>query len=122
MTPRLSYEYAIVRVVPDVARGEFINAGVLLYSREAAYLDALIDLDEQRLRALAPDIDVAEVRRSLAAIADCIPAEGESIGQRFRWLTMPRSTVVQTSPIHTGTAVEPAQELQRIADALVRAR
>jgi hypothetical protein len=119
---RLPYEYAVVRVVPDIARAEFVNAGVLLYSREAEYLDAIVALDEQRLRALAPGIDVDAVRRSLAAITDCAPAVGESIGQRFRWLTMPRSTVVQTSPIHTGTALDPGLELQRLAAVLVRAK
>lgn len=120
MSRRIPYEYAIVRVVPDVARGEFVNAGVLLYSREAGFLDAVIALDAQRLLALAPGIDMAGVEASLAAIADCSPTAGESIGQRFRWLTMPRSTVVQTSPIHTGTTTDPAAELQRIARTLVR--
>ncbi len=122
MSRRLPYEYAIVRVVPDVARGEFVNAAVLLYSREAAYLGAVIALDPERLRALAPDIELDAVERSLAAITDCSPVDGESIGQRFRWLTMPRSTVVQTSPIHTGTTLDPAQELQRIASTLVRVK
>ena len=120
MSRRFPYEYALIRVVPDVARGEFLNAGVLLYSREAQFLAGTVDLDVTRLLALAPGIDVDAVRHSLAAICDCTPAEGESMGQRFRWLTMPRSTVVQTSPIHTGASSDVAAELVRITQRLVR--
>ncbi len=118
MTQRFAYEYAIIRVVPDIARGEFINAGVLLYSRAGEYLNATHHLDVERLRALHPGIAIQDVEQSLAAMTDCTPAPGESIGQRFRWLTTPRSTVVQTSPIHTGLAADLPDELQRLTRAL----
>lgn len=119
MTTRVPYEYAVIRVVPDIARGEFINAGVILYSQRGAFLSAVHRLDVERLRALAPDVDVDAVVRSLEAISDCTPADGESQGQRFRWLTTPRSTIVQTSPIHTGMTHDPAAELGRLLACLV---
>lgn len=118
MTARSPYEYVVVRVVPDIARGEFINAGVILYSQQAEFLQAIWHLDATRLLALAPDIDVDAVARSLEAITDCVPSAGDTLGQRFRWLTTPRSTIVQTSPIHTGLTADPQAELHRLAAAL----
>jgi hypothetical protein len=123
---RLPFEYAVVRVVPRVDRGESMNAGVLVYCRERDYLGAAVDLDADRLRALDAGIDVAAVRAALDAVAGTCdpdgdgPAAAEQIGRRFRWLTAPRSTVVQAGPVHTGLTDDPAAELARLLDRLVR--
>ncbi|MFB9250892.1 DUF3037 domain-containing protein [Sphaerisporangium melleum] len=122
---RAVYEYAVIRVVPCVVRGEFLNAGVILYSQPHAYLCARTELDGSRLRALDESIDLAEVGRALAAYeracsADSGPLRGEPLGSRFRWLTAPRSTVVQTGPVHAGLTGDPAAELECLLDRLVR--
>ena len=110
-----AYDYAIVRVVPRVERGEAINAGVILACPTRDYLGAQIALDEARLRALAPDCDVAELRVALDAIAWI--AAGDPRGgpiaalprrERFHWLVAPRSAIIQTSPVHTGLCADPA--------------
>jgi len=119
------FEYAVLRVVPRVDRGESINGGVLLYCRDLDYLGAAVSLDEARLRALDPDVDVAQVRAVLDSIAGTCgedgdgPASAEQIGRRFRWLTAPRSTVVQPGPVHTGLTETPAADLDRLMRALV---
>lgn len=126
MSGRVPFEYATLRVVPRVERGEFINAGVIVYSRARDFLGARVLLDEHRLRALAPDVDVEAVRAALAVAADtcsadgCGPAAGVEIGKRFRWLTAPRSTVVQPGPVHTGLSADPLADLDRLLDLLVR--
>ena len=122
---RAPYEWCLLRVVPRVERGEQVNAGVIVYCQSRQVLKAAIDLDAARVLALAPDLDVAAVRRHLeAAAAVCEgthPATtGLSAGQRFRWLTAPRSTVVQASPVHTGLSDDPAGELTVLLDRLVR--
>jgi hypothetical protein len=103
------YDYAVVRVVPRVERGEFVNAGVILACAPAGYLQARIELDEAALRALAPAVDIAPIRAALDAIPRICaggPAAGDlgrlSLRERFDWLVAPRSTSVQTSPVHTG--------------------
>ena len=104
-----SFDYAIVRVVPRVERGEFINAGVIVFCLERKYLEARITVDEARLKALWPEIDVELVRRHLEAIPK-IAAGDPSAGpiaklsqrERFHWLVSPRSTMIQVSPVHTG--------------------
>lgn len=104
-----SFDYAIVRVVPRVERQEFINAGVLAFCLEKKYLAARIRLDEERLQALWPDADVALVRDHLNAF-ERICAGDESAGpiaalsqrERFHWLVSARSTMIQTSPVHSG--------------------
>jgi hypothetical protein len=126
------FEYAVLRVVPRIDRGEAINAGVLVYCRPRRYLGARIDLDAERLRALDPAADVEAVRQALAAIAAVcagsdpageIGTSGEigqqDIGRRFRWLTAPRSTVVQPGPVHTGLTRDPAAEADRLLRMLV---
>ncbi|WP_406195696.1 DUF3037 domain-containing protein [Kitasatospora sp. NBC_01560] len=120
------YEYAVIRAVPRVERGEFVNVGVLLYCRQSAHLAARTHLDQSRLLALDPVVDVAGVRRALHGIeAVCAggpaagPAAGDSPGQRFRWLTAPRSAVVQPGPVHTGLTADPETELRRLFDQLV---
>lgn len=127
---RHAFEYAAVRVVPRIERGEVINAGVLLYCRGLDYLGVRVHLDEARLRALDPAADAAGVARVLDALtAACAldpeqarragPAGEEDRGRRFRRLTAPRSTVVQTGPVHTGLTADPAAELDRLLAGLV---
>jgi Protein of unknown function (DUF3037) len=117
------FEYALIRVVPRVERGEAINAGVILYSQRHGYLGCQIQLDTDRLRALDPEADVAAVTAALTAIdADCRrprPA-GQTAGDRFRWLTATRSTIVQPSPVHSGLTTDPAAELTHLFETLVR--
>lgn len=121
------FEYAVLRVIPRVDRGEAMNAGVLLYCRPLRYLGARIALDTGLLLALDPAADVAGVERALAAAAAVCdgpdggagPAGQEDIGRRFRWLTAPRSTVVQAGPVHTGLTRDPEAEIDRLLRELV---
>ena len=121
-TPRW-YDYAVVRVVPRVERGEFINAGIILSCASANFLQARIALDEAALQALAPGIDIANMRAALDAIPRICaggPDAGDlgrlSVRERFHWLVAPRSTSVQTSPVHTGRC----DDLEATMDALMR--
>ncbi|CAL9379169.1 hypothetical protein SUDANB96_01024 [Streptomyces sp. enrichment culture] len=121
------YEYALLRVVPRVERGECINAGVLVYCRAKGYVGARTHLDEARLLALDPSADVSGVRAALRAVEDVCgggpaagQAAGDDAGRRFRWLVAPRSTVVQPGPVHTGLTMDPAGETERLLDLLVR--
>jgi len=122
-----TYDYAIVRVVPRVERGERMNVGVILSCPDLDYLDARIELDEARLRALDPDVDLDLTRANLATIpAVCRGgADAGPIGElpqrgRFRWLVSPRSTMIQTSAVHTGRTSDPAVCLDRLLDKVVR--
>jgi hypothetical protein len=122
-----AYDYALIRVVPRVERGEFINAGAVLSCRSGQFLKARIELDEARLRALDPGVDVDAVRRHLAAFAAICEggAEAGPIGrlpprERFRWLTAPRSTIIQTSPVHGGHCADHERMLERLLDGMVR--
>ena len=150
MTAAEAFEYAVLRVVPRVDRGEAMNAGVVLYCRPRRYLGARLALDEGVLLALDPEADVPGVHRALAAMARVCgePAAGErgtraagarelsarelsarepgtgaagaqDIGRRFRWLTAPRSTVVQAGPVHTGLTRDPEAEIDGLLRALV---
>lgn len=117
-----AFEYAVLRIVPRVDRGEFVNGAVLLYSQAGEYLGIRIRADLACVRALAPDADVeaiGEALASAAAVASGDPAAGEAghgdPGRRFRWLTAPRSAVIQPGPVHTGVTDDPAAELDRIA-------
>jgi hypothetical protein len=122
------YDYAIVRVVPKVERGEFVNVGVILSCPARDFLEARIELDEQRLIAVDPTIDLELVRVHLASIP-AICAGGEAAGpiglltprQRFDWLIAPRSTIIQMSAAHSGTCLDPAATLQHLLDTMVRA-
>jgi hypothetical protein len=127
---RHPFEYAAVRVVPRIERGEAINAGVLLYCRGLDYLGARVHLDGARLRALDPAADVAGITRVLHALETVCgagpeqarlagPAGEEDRGRRFRRLTAPRSTVVQAGPVHTGLTADPEAELTRLLAELV---
>ncbi|MEV1067607.1 DUF3037 domain-containing protein [Streptomyces sp. NPDC050263] len=121
------FEYALLRVVPRVERGECINAGVLVYCRGREYVGARTHLDEAKLLALDPEADVAGVRAALRAVEGVCAggaAAGQAVhddaGRRFRWLIAPRSTVVQPGPVHTGLTTDPAAETERLLQLLVR--
>jgi hypothetical protein len=124
---RSSFDYAIVRVVPHVEREEFVNAGVIVFCEALDHLSARVELDEARVLALAPDADLAIVRRHLEAIP-VICQGGPSAGpigrlalrERWHWLVAPRSTIVQTSPAHAGLCASPGDQLERLLDAVVR--
>ena len=122
-----TYDYAIVRVVPRVERGEQINAGVIVSCATAQFLGARVALNAARLRAIAPDIDVADVEKALELIPWIAAgdARGGPIaqlprGERFHWLVAPRSAIIQTSPVHTGLCDDPEALLERLLDRLVR--
>ncbi|MFC9653650.1 MULTISPECIES: DUF3037 domain-containing protein [unclassified Streptomyces] len=121
------YEYALLRVVPRVERGECFNAGVLVYCRGRSYVSARTHLDEAKLMILDPDADVVGVRAALHAVESVCrggdaagQAADDDAGRRFRWLIAPRSTVVQPGPVHTGLTDDPAAEAERLLDLLVR--
>jgi hypothetical protein len=120
------FQYAVLRVVPDLERGEALNAGVVLFSRRHGFLAARTRLDRQRLAVLAPDADADAIQERLdqlerAARAD--PAAGSiaalDASERFGWLTAPASTVVQPSAVHTGLCDDPAAMLERLFERLV---
>lgn len=122
-----SFDYAVVRVVPKVERGEFINVGIILICRTRRYLAARIELDEARLLALSPGIDVAELRPHLDIIPKICAGTPDSgpIGQlsqqeRFHWLVAPRSTVIQVSPAHSGFCLDPNHTMEHLLNTLVR--
>ncbi|MDP3230843.1 MAG: DUF3037 domain-containing protein [Acidovorax sp.] len=121
------YDYAIVRVVPRVEREEFINAGVILSCQRTGFLQAAIALDETRLLAMDPQVDMDTVHRHLAAIVaicagdeGCGPIARMPYRQRFHWLTAKRSAIIQTSPVHTGRCTDAASALEHIMDRMVR--
>ena len=121
------YEWVVLRVVPRVEREEFVNAGVVVYCRTCDFLGAATALDETRARALDPGLDLEAVRRHLRVAEDVCagrraggPGAGRPLGERFRWLVAPRSTVVQPSPVHTGLTDDPGSELARLVDVMVR--
>jgi Protein of unknown function (DUF3037) len=125
--PRDVFQYAVIRVVPRVERGEQVNVGVILLCRGRRYLGARIALDEPRLAAVAPDLDLAMVRSHLDAI-ERIAAGDPSAGpiarldpaERFHWLVSPASTIIQPSEVHTGLSDDPARELDDLVEKLVR--
>jgi hypothetical protein len=127
MRARSSFDYALVRVVPRVERGEFVNAGAIVFCRTRRFLGARIELDQARLLALAPWIDLAEVERHLA-IVPLVCAGGSAGGpigmlplaDRFHWLVAPRSAMIQTSPAHSGLCDDPAEVLDEIMAQLVQ--
>ncbi len=119
-----SYDYAVIRVVPRVEREEFVNVGVIVSCPALEYLAARIELDEQRLLALAPDIDLDMVRENLASIPAICAGSGP-IGrltprERFHWLVAPRSTMIQTSSVHPGRTDEPSRVLEQLLQKMVR--
>ena len=121
---RAVFDYAVLRAVPRVERGECVNVGVVLFCKERDFLQAQVHLDAARLRALDPGVDVEGVRGAVEALrrtcAGDGPAGETSLGQRFRWLTAPRSTVLQAGAVHSGLTTDPTTELDRLVTALVR--
>ena len=121
-----TYDYAIVRVVPRVERGEFVNVGAIVSSDAKGYLAARFAVDEARLLALDPQVDLNAVRTALAAIG-AVCAGGAPAGaigrlslrERFHWLVAPRSTAIQLSPVHGGVSDDPAAALHRLFRQLV---
>jgi hypothetical protein len=123
---QISFDYTVIRIVPRVERAEFINAGVIVFARTLRYLDARAHLDLERLRALFPEADIAEIERHLSLIPK-ICAGGTDAGpigelpqhERWHWLVSPRSTVIQTSETHSGICTDPAEELEHLMTCLV---
>ena len=116
------FEYALLRVMPRVERGEAINVGVIVYSQAYRYLCARIELDERRLLAVDPQVDLDAVRTALSAFEKACtegPLADRPLGERFRWLTAPRSTIVQPGPVHGGVTADPPAELDRLFRDLV---
>jgi hypothetical protein len=106
---RNSFDYAVLRVVPRVERGEFVNAGVIVFCLEKKYLGARVHVEEERLRALWPEVDLDLVRNHLEAFQRICngdeaagPVAKLAIRERFHWLVSPRSTMIQVSPVHSG--------------------
>lgn len=121
------YSYSIVRVVPRVEREEFLNVGVVLFSRELEFLEARFAVDTERLRSLAPRVELPTVERHLATFAAI--AEGKPEGgpiaalptpERFHWLVAPRSTIIQTSAVHVGRGQDPARAMDVLLNEFVR--
>ena len=126
MPAREDFQYAIVRVVPHVERGECLNAGVVLFCRRLGFLGARTGLDEAALAALAPDCEGSGVRahlETLERVAAGDPRGGPiaalPASERFHWLTAPSSTIVQSSAVHTGLTSDPADELEHLFERLV---
>ena len=126
MTASAPFQYAIVRVVPRVERGECMNVGVVFFCRPRRYLAARIALDEARLAAFAPGLDVEEVRAHLDAMTriaagepDAGPVAELEQSERFHWLVAPSSTVIQTSPVHTGLCDDPEATVAGLMEKLV---
>lgn len=122
------YSYALVRLVPRVERGEFLNVGVVLFSRELDFLSARLEVDSARLRGFSPEVDAALVERHLRvfeAICEGSVEEGGPIAalpkpERFHWLVAPRSTMIQTSPVHVGRSDNVEVALEQLLDEFVR--
>jgi len=124
---RCTYDYAVIRVVPRVERGESVNVGVIVSCPARGLLDARIELDAARVRALDASADLDAIAKHLATIP-LICAGGEAAGpigrlaprERFHWLTAPRSTIIQCSPVHTGQCQEGEDVIERLLETMVR--
>ena len=118
------FEYALVQAVPRAERGECLNVGVVLYCHARDFLAVSVHVDGERLRLLDATVDVEGLEQAATALQRTCeghgPAGQTSLGQRFRWLTAPRSTVLRTGQAHSGLTDDPAAELRRLVDALVR--
>ena len=116
-----SFDYAVIRVVPRVERGEHVNAGVILFCLERDFLQARVEVNEPRLRSLWPDADLDLIRQHLEAIPricngdpDAGPIARLTLRERFRWLVAPRSTIIQVSPVHAGLCEDPERALEEL--------
>ena len=126
MPAHSSFDYAIIRVTPEVERGECVNVGVVLICRQHRYLGMRLALDEARLLALWPLLDVEAVRRQLDGMRrvcegerDAGPIARLSQAERFHWLVAPSSTIIQPSPVHSGLCDDPAAVLDELMTRLV---
>jgi hypothetical protein len=124
--PLAAYEYSVLRAVPRVERGEFVNVGVVLYCQKLDFLGCRTRLDEDRVRALDPEADVEGIGQLLRAVSTVCcggeasgPAGADALGRRFRWLIAPRSTVVQPGPVHTGLTADPGGALDRLVGVML---
>ncbi|HEX4672835.1 MAG TPA: DUF3037 domain-containing protein [Solirubrobacteraceae bacterium] len=129
MPERRDFQYTILRVVPRIERGECINVGVVVFCRQHSFLGIRIGLDEERLRALAPDLDPAAVEPPLEAIAAVVAGEPSagplarlSQSERFGWVAAKSSTVIQPSEVHTGLTEDPQATLHHLFRTLVQVR
>lgn len=127
MQDHCSYDYAVIRVVPRVDREEFVNAGIIVSCPARGFLEARIDLDTERLLALDSSVDLDAVRANLASIPvicaggpDAGPIGKLSQRERFHWLTAPRSTIIQTSRVHTGRCTSPDDVIEHLLNVMVR--
>jgi Protein of unknown function (DUF3037) len=125
----VAFQYTVLRCVPRADREEFLNIGVVLYCQQTDFLSLAVQLDEVRMTAFAPDLDIPAVESALHAIdAVCrgLPSSGPAaelaLGPRFGWLCAPRSTVVRPGPIHGGVTVDPAAELASLAGRMIGSR
>jgi hypothetical protein len=121
-----SFDYAAIRIVPRVEREEFLNAGVVLFCPEQKFLGVRTRLEEERLRALWPSVDLDEIRRHVEAfvrVAEGSPDAGPiarlSQRERFHWLVAPRSTIIQVSAVHSGLCEQPLEKLEHLFEKLV---
>jgi hypothetical protein len=119
-----SYDYALIRVVPQVDTGEFVNVGVILFCRTQRFLAARYEVDEERLRALDPTLDLVLVHEHLALIPEICAGRGPigALGQAesFHWLVAPHNTVIQASPVHSGLCADPADTLDHLMQTIVQ--
>jgi len=120
------FAYAILQVVPSIQRGERLNAGVALFCRQLGYLELRAELPEEKLRLMAPEADLTEIRDWLEGICRVIRGEADAgalarmePSDRFGWLVAPSSTIIQSSTAHTGLTSDPAAELDRLFAELV---
>jgi Protein of unknown function (DUF3037) len=116
------FEYALIRVVPRIERGELLNVGVIVYSKSFRFLRTKTELNERRLAALDPGADLEAITAALRAFTRACtegPLAKQTLGERFRWLTAPRSAIVQPGPVHAGITEDPAADLDRLFTALV---
>ena len=118
---RYPFDYTIVRVVPRVERQEFVNVGVILFCKARRFLDALIDLELERVAALSPQTDLEPIRTRLALIPDICAGkiaidtvQDWPQSERFKWLAAPKSTMIQAAPVHQGLCLEPAVRLAEL--------
>jgi len=127
MPSRSAFTYAVLRIVPDIEREEFVNAGLILFDRERRFLRARTGLDEQALAVLDGDCDLDAIRAQLELVeaiasgtTDVAPFAAMSQSERFHWLTTPRSTLVQPGPLHAGVTDDPEATFEHLYGVLVR--
>jgi hypothetical protein len=120
------FEYAVIRTVPRVEREEFLNVGVVLYCRDQKFLKAKFEVNENRIKAFAPNINMLQVREYLKAFEHICEGDKDAgpigllpMAERFRWLTAPRSTILQTSAVHSGFCIDANEKLNELYQCLV---